>query len=337
MSGARNSAAPGDGFLFQERLLEEPFWMLVACSLVNRTTWDVARRAFESIRAAWPTPSELASADPAELEGPLRPLGLWRQRARRLPLLAQAWLASPPSTAADVGRLPGCGRYAADSWAIFVEGRPDVDPTDGKLNWYLDQLNTSRRLTMTIPSTISGLLSAYNEEAARIGAPALKYWKSSKDKLQHKYDALRREAPPAQAKSAPVLLAKAEVDFVDRPSGKIVELEVKAAERPLMKVETDEDIDAEIRAMPPIADATCIKDVACQLLTAVRCIDPVDNRVVGYSYAAVLRRIAQLFPESTTSNACLRWYLVRIRQELEGFDRHRMPIKFKRPKSVKGA
>ncbi|KKK75781.1 hypothetical protein LCGC14_2870280 [marine sediment metagenome] len=35
--------------------------------------------------------------------------------------------------------LPGCGKYAADSWAIFMEGRLDVEPNDGKLNWYLDK------------------------------------------------------------------------------------------------------------------------------------------------------------------------------------------------------
>lgn len=36
-------------------------------------------------------------------------------------------------------RLSGCGRYASDSWAIFVEERRDVEPTDGKLKWYLQE------------------------------------------------------------------------------------------------------------------------------------------------------------------------------------------------------
>jgi hypothetical protein len=35
--------------------------------------------------------------------------------------------------------MPGCGKYAADSWAVFVEGRTDVEPDDGKLNWYIDR------------------------------------------------------------------------------------------------------------------------------------------------------------------------------------------------------
>lgn len=132
------SVAPPRGRLFQEDLLRRPFWMLVACSLVNRTTWEVAEPAFLSIRRRYPTPGHLARARAYDIGRTLRPLGLWRQRGRRLPELAKAWLARRPETSADVESLPGCGRYAADSWAIFVEGRRDVEPDDGKLNWYVE-------------------------------------------------------------------------------------------------------------------------------------------------------------------------------------------------------
>lgn len=130
---------PPEGRLFQERLCGSPFWMLVACQLVNLTTWRQAEPAFRMILARHLTPGSLAAVDPASLERPLRPLGLWRRRSVMLPRFASAWLLGPPSTYDDVLAMPGCGRYAADSWAIFVEGRTDVRPDDGKLEWYLEE------------------------------------------------------------------------------------------------------------------------------------------------------------------------------------------------------
>ena len=123
------SSAPPDGVLFQE-WIDDPFWMLVACQLVNLTTWRQARPAFEWIRETAVEPLNLSLADPPDLEDVLRPLGLWRRRAVMLPRFAGAWLRGRPETAEDVIRMPGCGRYAADSWAIFVERRFDVEPDD---------------------------------------------------------------------------------------------------------------------------------------------------------------------------------------------------------------
>lgn len=54
--------APRAGRLFQEDLLDEPFWVLVACSLVNFTTWDVARGALGWLRGRYVHPAVLAAA-----------------------------------------------------------------------------------------------------------------------------------------------------------------------------------------------------------------------------------------------------------------------------------
>jgi endonuclease III len=86
------------------------------------------------------TIADLAAMDPDDLQDDLRPLGLWRRRSLSTVRLARAWLERPPGCAADVLRMPGCGKYASDSWAIFVDGRTDVDPHDGKLVWYLMRL-----------------------------------------------------------------------------------------------------------------------------------------------------------------------------------------------------
>ena len=139
MARLTRTAEPADGALFQERLRYSPFWMLVACQLVNRTTWGQAEPAFRHILARHLTAGDLASARPEDLHDALRPLGLWRRRAIVLPRFARAWLRRRPTCYDEVMDMPGCGKYAADSWAIFVEGRSDVEPDDGKLEWYLDR------------------------------------------------------------------------------------------------------------------------------------------------------------------------------------------------------
>lgn len=81
----------------------------------------------------------LAEADPERDVRPLfRPLGPARRQvqARALVAAAASWLRRRPVTGCDVASLPGCGRYAADSWAIFVEGRTNLEPGDGHLAEY---------------------------------------------------------------------------------------------------------------------------------------------------------------------------------------------------------
>lgn len=127
------------GVLFQESLCEDPFWMLVACSLVNLTTWKSAEPVFERIKSRWPTPEDLEAADPAELFKVVNKLGFGKIRSTRIPSMAALYLHHRPQNAQDVMMLPGCGKYASDSWAIFVEGRRDVSPTDKELIAWLQK------------------------------------------------------------------------------------------------------------------------------------------------------------------------------------------------------
>jgi len=139
-SNSPKLSVPKKGQLFQERLKYNPFWMLVACQLVNLTNWEgQAEPAFQYILARHLTPESLAEAEAETLHEILKPLGLWRRRAITLPKFARAWLQGKPECYDDVLKMPGCGKYSADSWAIFVDGRLDIQPNDGKLNWYIDR------------------------------------------------------------------------------------------------------------------------------------------------------------------------------------------------------
>jgi len=143
---------PPRGKLFQEDLLDAPFWMLACCQLVNLTNWEVAEGVYLLLRDRYRDELGVASAAEENLEPILRRLGLSNRRAKSLVGMARAWAARPPVTASDVLGLPGCGRYAADTWAIFIENRTDVDPTDGKLNWYLDELRQKKIRAETVSS-----------------------------------------------------------------------------------------------------------------------------------------------------------------------------------------
>src|SRR5690606_25882865 len=79
----------------------------------------------------------LAKAKPEQLHGALKPLGLWRRRAILLIAMAEAWLEKRPQDWQEVDELPGCGKYACDSWRIFIQGHTSVRRQDGKLKWYL--------------------------------------------------------------------------------------------------------------------------------------------------------------------------------------------------------
>lgn len=143
--------------LFQQELAARPFWMLVACQLVNRARWSVAEPILKDrLMSGWPWPDDLAAADLEVLTRELKPLGLQRVRAVRLQWLATVFdfklqqfcksagifpdiHLSLGLKRADVLDLPGCGAYAADSWAIFVEKRRDLRPKDKELRRFLKE------------------------------------------------------------------------------------------------------------------------------------------------------------------------------------------------------
>jgi methyl-CpG-binding domain protein 4 len=137
--------------IIQEELASDPFQLLVAVTLLNKTRATVALPSFRALVARWPTPATLAAADPEALEEHLRSLGLQTRRTRTLLDLARDWLADPPrrdarhrtpgypfpgagadvrrgevlgdgdprAGALEVAHLRGLGAYAWDSWRIF--------------------------------------------------------------------------------------------------------------------------------------------------------------------------------------------------------------------------
>ena len=109
--------------------------MMLACILMSQTHAISAGPVLAELLRRWPNPAALADATIAEVEDLVRPLGLWRKRAEQLVSLSSRWVEKPPR--GPPAGYPGIGRYALDSWAIFVEGRADVDPDDPVLRAYM--------------------------------------------------------------------------------------------------------------------------------------------------------------------------------------------------------
>ncbi len=123
--------------LMQEELLDQPDYgwrMLVACTLLRKTRAGAAAPVLERLFEIWPTPGLMAKVDPSKLtEVPgFSSLGLTTSRSETLVAISERC-----ASGRDPREAWGVGAYARDSWAIFVEGRRDVRPTDLKLRAYL--------------------------------------------------------------------------------------------------------------------------------------------------------------------------------------------------------
>ncbi|GAC94559.1 hypothetical protein PHSY_002132 [Pseudozyma hubeiensis SY62] len=120
--------------LIQEIVTPNVFRLLVATCLLNQTKGRAAMPVFWELLKRWPDEHSLARANIVELTDLLQPIGLHNIRARRLVSMAQTMVEIPYNesnlfksrdrTAPDspIGIYPGVGRYAIDSWRIFVAG-----------------------------------------------------------------------------------------------------------------------------------------------------------------------------------------------------------------------
>lgn len=119
--------------LLQEELRDDPWKLLVACVLLNRTSHKQVRPLIDELFEAYPSASAMADADVSVLAQRLKPLGLYNRRASTLVKLSNDYCQGEQ----DVACLYGVGKYALDSYKMFVEC--DVNgcaPTDKKLIMY---------------------------------------------------------------------------------------------------------------------------------------------------------------------------------------------------------
>ena len=97
---------------------ENPFQLLVATVLSAQTTDLRVNQTTPALFAKYPTPEDMAAANPEELEEVIRPTGFYRSKAKSVQGLARAITdnhgGEVPDTLEELVKLPGVGRKTAN-------------------------------------------------------------------------------------------------------------------------------------------------------------------------------------------------------------------------------
>jgi endonuclease-3 len=95
----------------------DPWQLLVATVLSAQTTDENVNRVTPVLFARWPTPADLAEADPEEVEAVVYSTGFYRQKTKSILGLAIALVedfdGEVPVDLAEMTKLPGVGRKTA--------------------------------------------------------------------------------------------------------------------------------------------------------------------------------------------------------------------------------
>lgn len=123
--------------LIQHDYLDNPWKMVVCCILLNQTTNQQVRKVLDPLFELIPDPETCVEADPLKMAEIIRPTGFYNIKSSRIQKMSRKWLEGFN----DPRELPGIGKYAMESWDIFVNKKTDFTPSDKKLKMYLDSLS----------------------------------------------------------------------------------------------------------------------------------------------------------------------------------------------------
>jgi len=106
---------------FPWRVTSDPFRLLVAEMLLQRSRSTSVGKVYITLFETWPNPEDIRDADITDIESVIRTLGL-TGRAKRVKDMANAWLSldSPPKNSLELRSLPGVGAYAANATAVVM-------------------------------------------------------------------------------------------------------------------------------------------------------------------------------------------------------------------------
>lgn len=119
--------------MIQEDLRDDPWRLLVAVVMLNKTSAKQVRPVLEKFFEVWPDATHAAEAVPELVANVVKPLGLYNRRAKTLVEMSRAFLGGFE----DPKSLPGVGKYGADSFNIFCRGYLILDVEDKELRRYV--------------------------------------------------------------------------------------------------------------------------------------------------------------------------------------------------------
>ena len=162
---------PGDAKELCALVHDGPFQLLAATILSAQTTDEAVNSVTPALFGAYPTPADLAAADPAEVERLIHATGFFRAKTRSLLGMAAAleerFDGEVPPAMADLVTIPGVGRKTANvvrSVGFGLPGLP-VDTHVGRLSRRLgltaetDPVKVEAELNALVPARERGALS----------------------------------------------------------------------------------------------------------------------------------------------------------------------------------
>lgn len=150
---------------------DDAFQLLVATILSAQSTDETVNKATPALFARYPDASELAGAEPGEVEAMIHSTGFFRSKTRSLLGMARALVdhhgGEVPSTMEELVALPGVGRKTANVVLSVGLDRPGlpVDTHVGRLARRLgltegdDPVKVERDLDAMVPPAERGMFS----------------------------------------------------------------------------------------------------------------------------------------------------------------------------------
>ena len=109
---------------------------MVGVIMLNQTGRKPVKTVLPEFLEHWPTPEAVLRSRLIDIEEVIKPLGMYRVRARRLYKMSLDYLSWDGIDATD---LHGIGKYGSDSYEIFFKKNYSVRPDDKELKRYLEE------------------------------------------------------------------------------------------------------------------------------------------------------------------------------------------------------
>lgn len=109
---------------------------MVGVIMLNQTGRKPVKTVLPEFLERWPSPEAVLRSRLIDIEEVIKPLGMYRVRARRLYKMSLDYLSWDGINATD---LHGIGKYGSDSYEIFFKKNYSVRPDDKELKRYLEE------------------------------------------------------------------------------------------------------------------------------------------------------------------------------------------------------
>jgi methyl-CpG-binding domain protein 4 len=134
-------ANPLSDDLMVQQQIDGAWQHMVGVIMLNQTGRKPVKIVLPEFLERWPTPEKLLRSRIIDIEEIIKPLGMWRRRARSIYKMSIDYLTWDGQ---DAKMLYGIGKYGSDSYEIFFKNNLSVQPTDKELIKFLKVQNENR-------------------------------------------------------------------------------------------------------------------------------------------------------------------------------------------------